>query len=362
MMTKAIYLWSVLLIAMGGFSCAPVRPNSSSGAPTSRPAEVRRGMLMSGNHAQRTRQYYQQLLARIEPSGHGDARRLGVYLDFFKREFIREPRLFAFNVTADADWARRLTLRGFIEYSEQRQALESFLSHLGFTIAHDDVEILPSKNLGELRFAVVTAPSAFVYDRATGKRRETLTQCLHGDALFLLKQADDGQFLCHAADGYVGYIASDAIKRVDAKTFIQQQSAQPDSHAGEIKNAIATARTFLGTKYVWGGLTHDGVDCSGMVHASFASIGLDLARDADQQALTGRMVATRWCRGGLRAGDTLYFLSRRGTIHHTALYIGDDKFIEATEPKAKISSLDPRSPDYSAKRDHEFCFAKRILK
>jgi len=32
---------------------------------------------------------------------------------------------------------------------------------------------------------------------------------------------------------------------------------------------------------------------------------------------------------------------RRGTIHHTAIYLGDNKYIEAADPGVKITSFDP---------------------
>ena len=124
---------------------------------------------------------------------------------------------------------------------------------------------------------------------------------------------------------------------------------------------LNTADSYVGVKYVWGGTTPDGCDCSGLVRQAFRSIKVNLPRDADQQALVGRLVGTRWYRAGLRRGDTLYFLGHNGQIHHTALYIGDGKFIEATEPVAKISSFDSDDPQYSERRDKSFCFAKRVL-
>ena len=89
-----------------------------------------------------------------------------------------------------------------------------------------------------------------------------------------------------------------------------------------------------------------------------------MPRDADQQSLVGRLVGTRWHRGSLRRGDTLFFLGRRGNISHTAIYLGDGKMIEATSPVVTISTFDVGGDaDSAADRAAEdrFCYAKRVI-
>ncbi len=46
---------------------------------------------------------------------------------------------------------------------------------------------------------------------------------------------------------------------------------------------VATAERFLGSPYVWGGKTHAGIDCSGLVQTALASAGIAAPRDTDQQ-------------------------------------------------------------------------------
>ncbi len=46
---------------------------------------------------------------------------------------------------------------------------------------------------------------------------------------------------------------------------------------------VATAERFVGTPYVWGGKTHAGLDCSGLVQTALLSAGIAAPRDADQQ-------------------------------------------------------------------------------
>ncbi|HXC54283.1 MAG TPA: C40 family peptidase [Rhizomicrobium sp.] len=46
---------------------------------------------------------------------------------------------------------------------------------------------------------------------------------------------------------------------------------------------VATAERFLGTPYVWGGKTHAGLDCSGLVQTALTAAGIAAPRDTDQQ-------------------------------------------------------------------------------
>ena len=62
-----------------------------------------------------------------------------------------------------------------------------------------------------------------------------------------------------------------------------------------------------------------------------------------------------------KIGDLLFFLSRTGTVRHVAIYLGEQKFIQAADEGVHISSFDPKDPAYDAKHDRGFCFAKRVI-
>jgi hypothetical protein len=46
---------------------------------------------------------------------------------------------------------------------------------------------------------------------------------------------------------------------------------------------VSTAERFVGTPYVWGGKSHAGMDCSGLVQTAMAGSGISAPRDADMQ-------------------------------------------------------------------------------
>jgi cell wall-associated NlpC family hydrolase len=76
------------------------------------------------------------------------------------------------------------------------------------------------------------------------------------------------------------------------------------SHVGKLaREVVAYARRQLGVPYSWGGASPStGFDCSGLVYASYRSVGRTIPRSSWDQLRIGRPVRF----GGLRSGDLLF--------------------------------------------------------
>lgn len=103
---------------------------------------------------------------------------------------------------------------------------------------------------------------------------------------------------------------------------------------------IATAMTYSGTRYKYGGTTNKGMDCSGLVFVSLKENDILFPRTSYQMALEGQKIDVQ----DVQKGDLLYFkTSKRGKrINHVGLVVevdGDDiKFIHATTSRGVLVS------------------------
>jgi len=90
---------------------------------------------------------------------------------------------------------------------------------------------------------------------------------------------------------------------------------------------VATAESFIGVDYAWGGTTtRSGFDCSGLVLAIYQLNGLAMPRSVHDQFLAGAPVAG----DRLNKGDLVFFsASPGGGLSHVGIYIGDRVFIHA---------------------------------
>ena len=157
-------------------------------------------------------------------------------------------------------------------------------------------------------------------------------------------------------DGREAYVSASSVEGFDRWV---------DSRNPTVKNVIATAKTFLGEPYLWGGTSPKGFDCSGFTKTAFYMNGVILPRDANQQAGTGKSVSIDSTLKYLQAGDLLFFGHKATATHkerivHVALYLGNGKFINSSG-SVKIESLRRGDPDFNEYRLRTLLHAKRLF-
>ena len=137
----------------------------------------------------------------------------------------------------------------------------------------------------------------------------------------------------------------------------QKQSSQ--------KQVIKSAQKFIGSPYLWGGKTTAGIDCSGLVQVVFQVNGIQLPRDAYQQAEIGQTIPINEC----KIGDLAYFTQKSEKISHVGI-ISDisNKGIKIIHSSAyvRIDSLDEKGINYTNHENqliysHDLKFIKRVL-
>jgi len=152
-------------------------------------------------------------------------------------------------------------------------------------------------------------------------------QLMYGATFLELDQKHGFSFGRAEPDGYVGYVETDCLAKITKAThkvirlnthiyptanmktvplmvlpmgasldvarikdgfaeltsggFIPQQAVAPiDTYADD---PVAVAELFLGTAYLWGGDSYQGIDCSGLVQTALGACGQSCARDSDMQ-------------------------------------------------------------------------------
>ena len=319
-----------------------------------------------------------------------------------------------------------LVLKGDVDQPAARDAALKALRDAGFTDIIDKVQVLPDPALGDRTVGIVTVSVAHTRTKPA-HAAELGTETLMGSRVRLLKRQGGWYYAQTETERYLGWVepehvavvtraaadawaSSDLVMTTARFALVREKPDAgaepvcdlvvgdllksngrengwvavelPDGRKGFIEERHvedygswkqsrrptpdtieAVAKSFLGVPYLWGGTSAYGFDCSGFVKIVYKLNGIELSRDADQQALEGQVVPTLDNLAQLRKGDLLCFKARpdgRDAITHIGIYLGGKQFIHCAG-KVKRNSFDPASPIYSENLLKRLVTVRRIL-
>ena len=133
-------------------------------------------------------------------------------------------------------------------------------------------------------------------------------------------------------NGKEGYISKSLVTEgeppatTSSRSQEEPRSATTTTAQASSNNVVQVAESYAGSRYVSGGSSPSGFDCSGFTQYVYGKCGVTLSRTSYTQATQGTAVN----KSELQPGDLLLFhYYGSSSIGHVGIYVGNGKFIHA---------------------------------
>jgi LysM repeat protein len=165
---------------------------------------------------------------------------------------------------------------------------------------------------------------------------------------------EGGWYEVQLPTGEVGYLFVDDFN-VEVQLEGPSQVPAPVPETVKAVDIVREAMRYIGIRYVWGGESARGMDCSGFIYLVFQARlpGLERMR-SHQYYRMGAPIDT----ASLVPGDLVFFSTYMRGPSHVGIYIGDGKFIHASSGYGVVTITPLDDPYYAAR----FVGARRLVK
>ncbi len=211
---------------------------------------------------------------------------------------------------------------------------------------------------------IKTSESAVAVKLLPSEESETITTLANNTNCKIVSGGTNWTKIIVLATNEIGYVRTANVEEiVPATPKAAKSSGKAKSGAKASANVavsgsasgsklVAQASKYIGTRYVYGGTSPSGFDCSGLVQYSLRKLGVSIARSSSAQYGYGTPVS----RSNLQPGDLVFFARGRG-ISHVAIYAGNDQVIHAPRAGKSVCYQSLSSLTNSLK----YVGAKRVL-
>ncbi|WP_394542666.1 C40 family peptidase [Priestia aryabhattai] len=131
-----------------------------------------------------------------------------------------------------------------------------------------------------------------------------------------------------ATDGVVGPATWKALGSSGSASTSSKPSTSSTTTTSGASKLINTGKKYMGVKYVWGGTTPSGFDCSGFLDYVYKeALGVKLPRTVAEIYKVGVSVKTP------SVGDLVFFETYKPGASHAGIYLGNGKFLHSSSSK-----------------------------
>lgn len=139
--------------------------------------------------------------------------------------------------------------------------------------------------------------------------------------------------------------------KAETNTAVNNEPTTPPPASAGTSSVVAKAKQYIGSRYVYGGSTPSGFDCSGFTSYVYKQFGVALNRTAAGQFGNGVAVS----KSQLQSGDLVMF--GKSGINHVGIYIGGGQMVHAANPSRGVT-IDTINSGYYA---NNYVGARRVM-